>query len=144
MELVDIQLRIYDHAYAGAPHDVTVRNLIPHGRISDPVALSGTRTKPCGAGGRELRDYLRARRCPRGRRPHRCGRHHQRPHVGGRWADDVTISNSTISYSRPYADINSSIRWDWDFGLQPSASGRLRSSSARMLRTATPSSGTFT
>jgi len=124
IELVDIQIRIYDLTYAGALHDVTVRDLTMHGRIQDLVALSGAATKPLGVGVNYEAISVRG------------AAHVTIDHIVAydttddlmsvsRGADDVTISNSTLSFSRAFADIDPSIRWDWGFGLQPLASERL-------------------
>ncbi|PPF85736.1 hypothetical protein C5C03_13350 [Clavibacter michiganensis] len=124
VELVNIQLRIFDLTYAGAIHDVTVRDLTMHGRIQDLVALTGAATKPYGVGVNYEAISVRG------------AAHVTIDHIVAydttddlmsvtRGADDVTISNSTFSYSRAYADIDPSIRWDWGFGLQPLASERL-------------------
>ncbi|RIJ03308.1 pectate lyase, partial [Clavibacter nebraskensis] len=124
VELVNIQLRIFDLTYAGAIHDVTVRDLTMHGRIQDLVALTGAATKPYGVGVNYEAISVRG------------AAHVTIDHIVAydttddlmsvtRGADDVTISNSTFSYSRAYADIDPSITWDWGFGLQPLASERL-------------------
>jgi pectate lyase len=124
VELVNIQLRIYDLTYAGALHDVTVRDLTMHGRIQDLVALSGAATKPLGAGVNYEAISVRG------------AAHVTIDHITAydttddlmsvsRGADDVTISNSTLSFSRAYADIDPRIRWDWGYGLQPLTSERL-------------------
>ncbi|MFT2712548.1 hypothetical protein [Clavibacter sp. Sh2036] len=124
VELVNIQLRIYDHTYAGALHDVTVRDLTLHGRLSDLVALSGAATRPHGAGVNYEAISVRGAAHVTIDRIVAYDTTDDLMSVT-RGADDVTISNSTFSYSRAYADIDPSIRWDWGFGLQPLASERL-------------------
>ncbi|OUE23926.1 hypothetical protein BFL36_07015 [Clavibacter michiganensis] len=124
VELVNIQLRIYDLTYAGALHDVTVRDLTMHGRIADLVALSGAATKPLGVGVNYEAISVRGAAHVTIDRIVAYDTTDDLMSVS-RGADDVTISNSTLSFSRAFADIDPSIRWDWGFGLQPLASERL-------------------
>ncbi|MBT1631565.1 hypothetical protein [Curtobacterium flaccumfaciens] len=122
--LVNLQLRIIDDTATGAVHDITVRNLTSHGRISDLVGLSGSQTKPGGVGTNYEAVSVRG------------ARNITIDHITAYdftddlmsvavKADNVTISNSNLYYTRAFADIDPSIKWDWGYGAQPLADERL-------------------
>ncbi|AJM78175.1 hypothetical protein [Rathayibacter toxicus] len=123
-KLINIQIRIIDNSYSGAIHDLIVRNLTLHGNISDLTNLSGSHTVAPGTGPNYEAVSIRG------------ARNVLIDHITAydttddlmsvtSQADQVTISNCTLFYSRSFADINPSIRWNWGFGPQPLAEERL-------------------
>ncbi|CAD5990999.1 hypothetical protein [Agreia sp. COWG] len=122
--LINLQFRIVDDSATGAVHDITVRNLTMHGRVSDLVALSGEQTRPGGVGTNYEAISVRGARYVTIDQVTAYDTTDDLMSVT-RQADQVTISNCDLYYTREFANIDPAIEWNWSSGLQPLAEERL-------------------
>ncbi|KZX22287.1 pectate lyase [Rathayibacter tanaceti] len=124
IELINIQIRVIDGTVTGAVHDITIRNLTIHGRISDLEALTGADTRPHGAGTNYEAISVRGARDVTIDAITAYDTTDDLMSVT-KGADRVTISNSNLYYTKAFKDISPSVKWDWGFGFQPLADERL-------------------